>query len=172
MENTRVINLQFSKYVLRLYLLLGSLCLAATASAADYRAGSLRIENPWAIATPKGAKVGAGYMKITNEGTQPDRLIALSSPAARKVSIHDMVKEGDVVKMRPLDQGLEIKPGETVELVPGGKHIMFEELVAGLVAGTPVQGMLQFEKAGTADVDFAVQPMGTRAAPTPPAHAH
>ncbi len=167
-----MINLQFSKSILGIYLLLGGLCLPGTASAADYRVGSLRIENPWAIATPKGAKVGAGYVKVTNEGTQADRLIGITSPAARKVAIHDMVKEGDVVKMRLLDKGLEIKPGETVALVPGGKHIMFEELVAGLVAGTPVQGTLQFEKAGSADVDFAVQPLGTKAAPTAPAHAH
>ena len=84
---------------------------------------------------PKEPRWAPAISRITNEGTQADRLIGITSPAARKVAIHDMVKEGDVVKMRLLDKGIEIKPGETVELVPGGKHIMFEELVAGLVAG-------------------------------------
>jgi periplasmic copper chaperone A len=167
-----VTKLQFSKPLLGIFLLLAGLCLPGTAGAADYRVGSLRVENPWAVATPKGAKVGAGYMTVTNEGTQADRLIGITSPAARKVAVHDMVKEGDIVKMRLLDNGLEIKPGETVALIPGGKHIMFEELAAGLVAGTPVKGTLRFEKAGSTDVDFAVQPLGTRTAPAASAHAH
>jgi copper(I)-binding protein len=143
--------------------LLGSLCIAGAASAADYRIGSLRIDQPWSVATPKGAKVGVGYMKITNEGTQADRLISITSPNARKVSLHDMVQEGDVIKMRLLENGLEIKPGETVELVPQGKHVMFEVLNAPLVAGDRVQGTLVFEKAGGINVEYEVEPLGTKA---------
>src|SRR3954447_11648191 len=75
---------------------LGTLSYAETANAHDYRIGSLRIDHPWATATPQGAQVGAGYLKIINEGTQPDRLVAISSPAARKVAAHASVKEGDV----------------------------------------------------------------------------
>ena len=96
----------------------------------DYRIGSLRIDHPLAIATPKGAKVGAGYITIINDGSPADRLIAITSPAARKVTIHTSIKEGDVVEMRPLDKGLEIKPGETVEMKPNGAHVMFENLQA------------------------------------------
>jgi copper(I)-binding protein len=147
--------------------------LPGSASAHDYRIGSLVIDHPWAIATPKGAKVGAGYMKITNNGTKPDRLIALTSPAARKVVIHGSVKEGDVVKMRALDKGLEIKPGETVELAPEGTHVMFEGLRAPLIEASRVKGRLVFEKAGSIDVDYAIEPMGTKAAPaSAPAHTH
>ena len=137
----------------------------------DYRIGSLRIEHPWATATPHGAKVGAGYITIVNDGSQADRLIAVTSPAARKVTIHSSVKEGDVVKMRALDKGLEIKPGETVELRPEGTHVMFEGLLAPLVAGTPAQATLTFEKAGSIVVEYAVEPLGTKA-PKPAAHKH
>ncbi len=133
------------------------------ARAHDYRIGSIRIDHPWAIATPNGAKVGAGYMKITNEGTQPDRLIALSSPAARRVVVHTMTMENGVSKMRLLDKGLEIKPGETVELAPEGTHVMFEDLRAPLLEASRVQGTLVFEKAGKIDVDYTVQPMGAKA---------
>ena len=143
------------------------------ASAHDYRVGSLHIEHPWAIATPNGAKVGAGYLTITNEGTEPDRLIALTSPVARKVTLHGSVKEGDVVKMRKLEKGIEIKPGETVELKPEGVHVMFEGLRAPLLEAGRVEGILVFEKAGSIVVDYAVEPMGTKAPPAAPAaHMH
>src|SRR4051812_40101544 len=121
-------------------LLLGISSLPFPASAHDYHLGTLHIDHPWAIATPNGAKVGAGYLKITNEGTQPDRLIAMTSPAARKVTLHGSVKEGDVIKMRMLDKGIEIKPGETVELSPEGTHVMFEDLRAPLLEAGRVQG--------------------------------
>jgi periplasmic copper chaperone A len=128
----------------------------------DYRVGSLLIDHPWAIATPDGAQVGAGYLKVTNEGKEPDRLIALTSPAARKLTLHQSVREGDVAKMRPLDKGIEIKPGETVELKPEGMHIMFEGLKGPLIAASRVQGTLVFEKAGKIDVDYSVVPLGKK----------
>lgn len=147
-----------------LFLLAAVLALPiGAASAHDYRVGAIHIDHPWAIATPGGAKVGAGYMKITNEGTQPDRLIALTSPAARRVVVHAMTMEDGVSKMRLLDKGLEIKPGETVELAPEGTHVMFEGLRAPLLEASRVKGTLVFEKAGKIDVDYTVQPMGTKA---------
>lgn len=124
------------------------------------------------MATPKGAKVGAGYMTIKNEGSQPDRLIAMTSPAAGKVTLHGSVKEGDVVKMRVLDKGIEIKPGETIELKPEGNHVMFEGLRAPLIEAGRVQSTLLFEKAGSIDVDYTIEPMGTKAAPPAAAHTH
>jgi periplasmic copper chaperone A len=154
---------------------LGIVAHAEPANAKDYRIGSLRIDHPWAIATPSGAKVGAGYLKITNEGTQPDRLVALTSPAARKVAAHASVKEGDVIKMRLLEQGVEIKPGETAELNPEGMHIMFEGLNAPLVAGARVKATLTFEKAGSIEVEYTVEPLGTKAsgrAPAAQSHTH
>jgi periplasmic copper chaperone A len=155
------------------FLVLAICSLPCSASAHDYRIDSLHIDHPWAIATPNGAKVGAGYLKITNAGTQPDRLIALTSPAARKVTLHGSVKEGDVVKMRTLDKGIEIKPGETVELKPEGAHIMFEGLRAPLLEAGRVTVTLVFEKAGSIDVDYAIEPMGTKAAaPAADAHTH
>jgi copper(I)-binding protein len=75
--------------------------------------------------------------------------------------------------MRVLDKGLEIKPGETVELTPAGMHIMFEGLRAPLIEAGRVQGTLVFEKAGSIDVDYAIEPMGTKVGPAPAAaHTH
>src|SRR6266567_8323043 len=92
---------------------------ASAANAADYKAGSLDISDPWSRATPKGASVAAGYMKIKNNGPTPDRLMSGSSDIAPKFEVHEMKMENGVAKMRPVQGGLEIKPGETVELKPG-----------------------------------------------------
>ncbi len=61
-----------------------------SAIAAEYKAGSLKIENLWARATPNGAKVGGGYLTIKNDGTAADKLTGGSSPIAQKVEIHEM----------------------------------------------------------------------------------
>lgn len=127
-----------------------------------YKAGALVIEGPWARATPGGARVGGGYVKITNTGQEPDRLVGGSLPIAGAVEVHEMAMSGDVMKMRHLEKGLEIKPGQTVELKPGGNHLMFMDLRGGLKAGETVKGTLKFEKAGTVEVEFRVAPIGAQ----------
>jgi len=146
-----------------------------TASATDYKVGSLEIEQPWSRALPKGATVAAGYMKIKNTGTEPDRLVGGSTPVAGKFEIHEMSMDKGIMRMRPLPAGLEIKPGETVELKPSGTHIMMMDVKQPIVRGKPFAGSLTFEKAGSVDVDFAVEAVGgtpasASAAPAAPAH--
>jgi len=173
MDTIRVVNFRISRLVLAAGVVIGAVLHSAVGKAHDYRVGSLRIDHPWATETPQGAKVGVGYMKIINEGSQADRLIAITSPVSHKVAVHASVKEGDIVKMRLLDKGLQIKPGETVELAPEGTHVMFEGLSAPLVAGARAKATFMFEKAGSIDVDFTVEPMGTKApSPVPTAHKH
>ena len=133
-------------------------------AAADktYKVGALVIEAPWARATPGGAKVGGAYLKITNTGTEADRLVGGTLPVAAAVEVHEMSMTDGVMKMRKLDKGLEIKPGQTVELKPGGFHIMFTGLSEGLKQGQPVKGTLQFEKAGSIEVEYRVAPIGAQ----------
>ena len=141
------------------------------ASAHDYKVGSLDIGHPWARATPKSASVGGGYLKITNKGTVPDRLTAVSSDAAGMVEIHEMKMSGNKMEMRPLKDGIEIKPGQTVEFKPGGYHIMFMNLKQPFEQGKRIKGTLTFEKAGKIEVEFAVDAMGTQT-PTMGGHGH
>ena len=154
----------------RILLLLVSALLPGHAGAHDYRVGTIQIEHPWALATPSRAKTGAGYLKITNHGSVPDRLISLSSPASQRVLIHQTSNDGNIAKMRLLEKGLEIKPGETVELSPDGIHIMFEGLRAPLIEANRVKGTLVFEQAGTLEVEYTIEPMGTKS--TPAGHKH
>jgi periplasmic copper chaperone A len=132
------------------------------AQAHDYEIGPLKIAHPWARATPKGASVAGGYMKITNTGKETDRLIGGSAAFAGRFEIHEMSHEGGVMKMRHRPKGLEIKPGETVELKPGSFHVMFLDLSQPLVKDQKPRpkGTLVFEKAGTIEVEYAVEAVG------------
>jgi hypothetical protein len=136
--------------------------LADIAAAEDYPAGPLQIGNPWARATPSGASVGAGYLTIVNKGTEPDRLIGGSAAPASRFEVHSTVVEQGVAKMRTV-KTLEIGPGQTVELKPGGMHVMFVGLMQPLKQGQRVKGTLVFEKAGTVEIEFAVQAVGAPA---------
>jgi copper(I)-binding protein len=133
------------------------------ARAADYNVGSMHIGSPWTRATPKGASSGAGYFTVTNNGTAPDRLSCTSSDDAGGCQIHSMTMDNGVMKMRPVEGGLEIKPGETVTLKPGGHHLMFVDLKHPLEQGKAVEATLQFEKAGTIKVEFPVLALGVAA---------
>ncbi|MGO4527201.1 DUF1775 domain-containing protein [Microvirga sp. 2MCAF35] len=123
------------------------------------KVGALSVEQPWSRATPGGAKVGGGYVRITNTGATPDRLIGGSFPLASKVEVHEMRLDGDVMRMKPVEGGLEIKPGATVELKPGGLHLMFMDLKEPLKEGQTLKGTLVFEKAGSVEVEYTVRGM-------------
>lgn len=136
--------------------------------AADYDLGSIHIAQPWARATPKGATTGAGYMTITNKGAMPDRVSCVSSDASAQCQIHSMVMEGGAMKMRPVEGGLEIKPGETVTLKPASFHVMFVDLKHPLEQGKAIKATLKFDKAGTIDIEYPIAGIG---APAPDAAA-
>jgi copper(I)-binding protein len=142
--------------------------LALPALALDYKLGAIEIGQPWARATPSTAEAGGGFLAITNTGTTLDRLIAVKSPAADKVEIHEMKMDGNVMRMREVEKGIEIPPGATVELKPGGFHIMFMGLKAPFAKDAKVPATLVFEKAGSIDVELLVQAMGAQ----PPAAKH
>ncbi|MCJ2132136.1 DUF1775 domain-containing protein [Methylobacterium sp. E-045] len=143
---------------------------AASAPTGTIKAGDLAIDTPWMRATPGGATVAGGYVRISNTGQQADKLISASIPLAASGSIHSMTMDGGVMKMATVEGGLLLKPGETVELKPGGYHLMFEGLKASPKVGESISGNLVFERAGIVPVTFAVAPIGARA-PNAPAAA-
>lgn len=124
--------------------------------------GDLLLIDAWARATPPGAKVGGGYLMIRNEGDAPDRLIGGTVAFAERVEIHEMKMEGEVMKMAPLPDGLEIPAGGAVMLKPGGYHLMFMGLSQPLTEDEPAAVTLTFERAGTIEIPFAVAPMGAK----------
>ena len=137
--------------------------LTAAAQAHDYKLGSLEIGHPWSRATPPTAQAAGGFLTITNKGTTPDRLIAVKGAASDKAEIHEMKMDGAVMRMREVEKGIEIPPGATVELKPGGYHIMFMGLKAPFTKDQRVPITLVFEKAGSIDVDLTVDALGAQA---------
>jgi copper(I)-binding protein len=133
---------------------------SATSGIATFKLGDLTVTSPWTRATPGGAKIAGGYLKITNSGKTPDRFVGVKSEPTDHVEIHEMSMSDGVMKMRPLPNGLEIKPGETVELKSGGYHLMFMDIKQPLKQGDTFKATLQFEKAGSLDVSFSVRALG------------
>jgi hypothetical protein len=144
---------------------------AGNALAEDFSVGTIAIGHPWTRATPKGAAVAGGYMTISNKGTVPDRLIGGSAAVASEFQLHRMVMEQGVAKMRPVEGGLEIKPGETVELKPGSFHVMLMGVKQPIEKGQKVKGTLEFANAGKVDIEYTVEGIGA-ASPSPSVHTH
>lgn len=126
----------------------------------DYKVGSIEIGQPWARATPSTAPSAGGFLTLTNKGNVADRLIAVESPAASQAEVHEMKMDGAVMRMRALENGIALPPGQTVELKPGGYHVMFFGLKAPFVKDQKVPATLVFEKAGRVDVEFQVEALG------------
>jgi copper(I)-binding protein len=158
----------------RLTVLIAALvAFAGSAAAEDYTVGAIAVRTPWIRATPRGADVAGAYMTITNTGTEPDRLVAGAIPGVSRFEVHSMVMENGVAKMRPVQGGLEIKPGQSVALKPGALHVMLVGLKQPLQQGQHLKGTLTFEKAGKVEVEFNVESLGaSTSSPSMPAMAH
>ncbi|EAV44605.1 hypothetical protein SIAM614_06993 [Roseibium aggregatum IAM 12614] len=133
-----------------------------SALASDYKVGELTLTQPWTRATPPKAKAGGGFVEIINNGAVSDRLVGASSDVAAKVEIHEMAVADGVMKMRKMENGVEIPAGETVALQPGGFHIMFMGLKQPFEEGSSIPVVLTFEKAGDVAVELAVSKMGAK----------
>jgi len=129
-------------------------------AAEDITAGSLTISHGWTRAAGANA-TGAGFMTIRNTGPQPDRLLSAATPIARSVELHTSFRDGDVMRMRPVPN-IEIPPGQTVELRPGGNHIMLIGLAEPLRQGSAITLTLTFERAGETRVPLDVLAAGAR----------
>ena len=101
-------------------------------------------------------------MTITNRGSESDRLAGASTPAADRAELHQMLMKDGVMTMRPVQGGLEIKPGETVILKPESAHFMLLGLKRPLAQGERVKLTLDFAKAGKIDIDYVIESIGAQ----------
>ena len=128
-----------------------------SAFAHGFQIGDLKIGHPYARAMLPGAKVGGGYLKVTNAGAG-DRLVSVTSERAGSVQIHEMKMDNGIMEMRELKDGLPVPANSVVELKPGGYHLMFMNVAQPFKEGEMIKAKLVFEKAGAVDVEFAVGP--------------
>lgn len=120
--------------------------------------GDLELTAGFTKAMLPGQPVGGGFVTITNKGASDDRLVSATSDRAGEVQLHEMAMQGDVMKMRQLPDGIPVPAGQTVELVPGGLHLMFFKVAEPFQEGQSVKVTLTFEKAGNVDVVLPVGP--------------
>ena len=121
---------------------------AAPAFAQDVTVGSLTLTNLWARATPPKAPTGAGYLTITNKGSEQDTLIAVSTPVAETSELHIMEVKNGIMTMHPVEGGIKIPAGGTVTLAPGGYHLMFIKLKHDLKQGETAAGDADLRQGG------------------------
>lgn len=128
----------------------------STQAAAPTKLGDLEITGPSVRAMVPGAKVAGGFLTIANDGKEADKLVSAATEGVKRVEIHEMTMQNDVMKMRKLEGGLDIPSGEKVVLKSGGYHLMFIEPEKPYKEGETVPVTLEFEKAGKVTIDFPV----------------
>jgi hypothetical protein len=151
-------------------LLLSPLAARAQAQTPPRETGSLRVETPWTRAALQGRQ-GAGFLTIHNSGTTPDRLLAATSPVSGRVELHTHIRDGEVMRMRPVEN-IVVPPNGSVSLEPGGLHLMLTGLNQALVQGGSISVTLRFEHAGEITIELAVQSAGARGPAGAQGHRH
>jgi copper(I)-binding protein len=116
-----------------------ALALVAAAAAAH---GQVEARAAWVRGTAPGQTTAGAYMELTSD--RRASLLGAESPAAGSAEIHEMKMEGNVMRMRAVTR-LELPPGKTVELKPGGHHMMLVDLKRPLKKGDLVPIRLKVE---------------------------
>lgn len=119
--------------------------LLSTTLCAPLWAQTVEVKDAWARATVQGQKATGAFMKISAKNGS--KLVAVSSPVAGVAEVHEMKMEGDVMKMRALEAGLDLPAGKAVELKPGGYHVMLMDLKLPLLKDTTIPLTLTFKDA-------------------------
>lgn len=138
-------------------IIMGSaLLLSGFASAHDYQSGQLHIAHPWSKQVPPTSAVAAAFFDVMNHGVKNDTLLSAESPIASKTELHAHIHEDGMMKMREVDK-IEIPAKETQSLKPGGFHVMMFNLKQVPALGDRFPLTLNFEKAGSIEVEVAVE---------------
>ena len=116
-------------------------------------------DQPWARATPPGAKTGAIYLTLRNNGNETDRLIGVEGDLGDHLAVHSHVMADGMAQMRPVD-GVDIPAHGQVDFKPGGYHIMVMGLHAPLIAGQQAKVTLILQKAGRVPLNAVIRPIG------------
>lgn len=120
---------------------------------------AIAVEQPWARASIGAARPAVAYLTLRNTGTEPDRLVGVASPIAQEATLHRIRAENGVMKMEPAG-AVELPPGETVRLQPGGLHIMLMGLHEPLEEGGHFPLTLRFAHAGAITIEVPVLGVG------------
>ena len=133
--------------------------LSNAALAGSIKFEHLELHDAWIRETPTNHPATGGYLAIKNHGNTADVLISVSANFAMKSEIHEMKMEGDVMKMRPLVNGLVIPENDEIHLKPGGYHLMFMRLKQRMIPMDVHQVTLTFKNSGSITIPMTVHKM-------------
>lgn len=119
--------------------------------------GELHLFNRRALETPPNARNAGGFLSIYNYSSEPNRLVSASSPISERVELHTMTMEDDVMRMRELEDGIELPAEAQVDLEPGGLHVMFINLNRPFTEGDEVQVTLTFANGEEQEITLPVR---------------
>ncbi len=119
--------------------------------------GDLHVFNRRAFETPPNARNAGGFFSLYNYADAPNRLISASSPVAERVELHTMTMDNDVMRMRELDNGIEVPSETQIDLEPGGMHVMFLNLTQPFTEGEEVPVTLVFEGGESREITLPVR---------------
>ncbi|MDQ0327509.1 copper(I)-binding protein [Rhodopseudomonas julia] len=127
--------------------------------------GTVRIHSGFARATPGPAQETAAYLIITNTGLQPERLLYVETPFADRSELRETsFNEDGTLETRRL-RSINIPPGRTITLAPGGEHLVFCGLSKPLIQNERIPVTLTFARAGRIDLSLPVSTAGARQPP-------
>lgn len=131
----------------------------SSANAHDYDHDNFHVDHPWARPTFALATTGAVYLTLANTGGISDTITGASVPEsiAREAQLHDVIMDGDIMRMRHLEQGIEVQPESKVEFAPSGKHVMLLGLTGPLKLGQEFSLTLHFADADDLSVVVYVE---------------
>lgn len=129
-------------------------------SHAPKTATQVSVDSAWARASPGRATTGGAYVSVTNRATVADRLVAIETPVAGRAEVHSHIDDNGIMRMRKID-AIDVAPGGTITMMPGGYHIMLMGLHKPLKKGDKIPITLIFEKAGKVTADVHVQALGS-----------
>ena len=128
-------------------------------TAHEFAQKNITVDHPWSKPTPPLSEYGVAYFSVSNSGQKDDILLEIKTPGeiAKSASIHDVIHDGDMMRMREVTHGKKIPAGSTIKFQPGGSHIMLEGLPKPLKLDDKFTIELVFKNAGNVLVEIWVE---------------
>ena len=126
------------------------------ANSHEYKKNNVIVDHPILKVNSDKAKVGAGYLKIINNSKKNIYFKNIESDVSKKQEVHEVIKENDIYKMRPIQESMRVLPGEELVLKAKSYHIMFFNFIQPLKNNDMINANLIFEQALTIPIKFKI----------------
>lgn len=148
-----------------------AICAALTLASATAAHAQVTVKEPWVRGTVASQKATGAFMQLST--TEAVRLVEVRSGAAKIVEVHEMRMEGDRMMMKAVP-GIDLVPGQMLELKPGGFHVMLIDVVKPLNAGdkVPLTLVLEGKDKKRTQVEVSAEVRALNAMPAAQQHQH